>query len=536
MTLTVETDTVTAALARAVEREPDRVYLDFAGDSHTYAEFDRHVNRLAHGLIARGVTPGDTVVTMLDNHVDAVAAWYAINRAGAISVPINTALKGEFLRHVVADAAARIVMVEAGHVDRFHAIAEGIPAVDTLVQRGENGPRSTDGLDALSFDDLLSEEASSLPDRNQPGDLTCLIYTAGTTGPSKGCMISHNYAANLARHGLRSNARTVDEIVWSPLPLFHLNATATKILATAILGGTVSIYPRFSVSNFWGEIRRSGASIASLLGAMIPLIAQAPDSEDSLACFGQLRHVSGAPFPPELQDIWRSRFGVKTCGSNVYGLSEAAPVTSLPHGVEHPPGSSGRRNDDFEVRIVDDEGNELPDGEMGEVLVRARHPHVMFEGYWKRPDETAAVLDVDGWFHTGDYGRFDTDGFFWFMDRKKDYLRRRGENISSVELENAFRSHPAISEVAAHAVPSELTEDDVKITVVLADGAELGEEELCRWAFDHVPRYAFPRYIEFRESLPKNAVGRVLKYQLRDEGCTPTTWDREAAGLDVPRG
>lgn len=529
-----ESDTTTGALARAVEREPGRVYLDLAGETHTYAQFDHLVGRLANGLIDRGVQPGETVVTMLDNNVEAIAAWYAINLAGAISVPINTALRGEFLRHVVDDAGARLVLAEHAYLDRFDAVAHGLPALELVAHRGGmTGPVS--GIATVPLAELFVDDTTRPPDRNRPGDLSCLIYTAGTTGPSKGCMISHNYVANLARHGLASNGRTVDEVVWSPLPLFHLNATATKVLATAILGGTVSIYPRFSVSNFWGEIRRSGASIASLLGAMIPLIAQAEDTEDSLACTGQLRHVSGAPFPADLQTTYRERFGVKTCGSNVYGLTEAAPVTSLAHGIDHPPGSAGRRNEDFDVRIVDEDGDEVPDGTAGEVLVRPLHPNVMFAGYWRRPEATVAV-SRDLWFHTGDYGRFDTDGFFWFVDRKKDYLRRRGENISSVELESAFLQHPAIAEVAAHAVPSDLTEDDVKVTVVLReDAAPITEEALCRWAFDHVPAFAVPRYVEFRDALPRNAVGRVLKYQLRDEGCTPSTWDREAAGLQVPR-
>jgi crotonobetaine/carnitine-CoA ligase len=346
-------------------------------------------------------------------------------------------------------------------------------------------------------------------------------------------MISHHYACNLARYSLRGTGRQADEVLWTPLPLFHLNATAASVLSTALLGGTTTIYPRFSVSGFWPDIARSGARLASLLGAMIPLLAQAPDTEESLACRGQLRHVSGAPFPADLQRIWKERFGVETAGSNVYGISEAAPVTSLDHGEACPPGSSGRRNDSFEVRIVDDDDRELPPGEVGEVVVRPRAPHVMFEGYWRRPAETQRILR-NLWLHTGDLGRFDEDGFFWFVDRKKDYLRRRGENISSVEMETTFAQHPVVAEVAVHAVLSEYTEDDVKVTAVLVEGATLTEEELCRWSLDRVPAFAVPRYIEFRESLPKNPVGRVLKYQLRDQGCTPRTWDREAAGFVVP--
>lgn len=526
--------TVTGALRASVERVPDRIFLDFVGDTYTYADLERRANRLAHGLADLGIGRGDTVTTILDNNVDAVTAWFAINKLGAISVPVNTAYKGEFLRHQMADSGARVIIAEQDYVERVASILPGLPDVHAVLHRGTAPDVALESAKLLALEAALSDDDTAPPDPNRPGDLTCLIYTAGTTGPSKGCMISHNYAGNLARIGLRGNGRTEDEVAWTALPLFHLNATATSVLSAAIIGGTVSIYPRFSVSGFWPDIQRSGASLINLLGAMVPLIAQAPDTPASIACYGQIRHVSGAPFPAELQAIWKERFGVKTAGANVYGISEAAPVTSLPAGTPYPPGSSGKRNDSFDLRIVDDEDRELPVGEVGEVVVRPLKPHVMFEGYWRRPEETLRIMR-NLWLHTGDLGRFDKDGFFWFVDRKKDYLRRRGENISSFEVETAFLTHPDVSEVAVHAVLSDLTEDDVKVTAVLEPDSALTEEELCRWAFDHVPYFAIPRYIEFRPELPKNPVGRVLKYQLRDEGATTTTWDREAAGFQVPK-
>jgi crotonobetaine/carnitine-CoA ligase len=246
--------------------------------------------------------------------------------------------------------------------------------------------------------------------------------------------------------------------------------------------------------------------------------------------------VRGNPFTEELKETWRARFGVRHVGSNDYGLTEAAVVTSLAEG-EHlhaPPGSSGKRNPDFEVRVVDDEDRELPPNAPGEVIVRPMKPDIMFQGYWHRPDETVAVLR-NLWFHSGDIGRFDENGFFYFVDRKKDYLRRRGENISSFEMESTFHLHPEIEDVAVHAVFSPVGEDDVKVTVVLTPGAALDEEALCRWAIERVPYYAVPRFIEFRDVLPKNPQGRVLKYQLREEGQTASTWDRESAGVEIPK-
>jgi crotonobetaine/carnitine-CoA ligase len=206
-------------------------------------------------------------------------------------------------------------------------------------------------------------------------------------------------------------------------------------------------------------------------------------------------------------------------------------VTSISIDETQPGKASGHHNDDFDVRIVDDNDVELPAGTAGEIIVRPKRPHVMFEGYWKRPAETMKVLR-NFWFHTGDIGMFDEDGFFFFLDRKKDYLRRRGENISSMEVEGVFSLHPDIQEVAVHAVLADM-EDDVKATCTLVPGATITEEELCRWSVDNLPYFAVPRFIEFREALPKNPVGRVLKYELRDQGITEGTWDREASQVEL---
>jgi crotonobetaine/carnitine-CoA ligase len=189
---------------------------------------------------------------------------------------------------------------------------------------------------------------------------------------------------------------------------------------------------------------------------------------------------------------------------------------------------------EFEVRLVDDDDTDVAVGEIGEIVCRPNGPNLMFAGYWRRPEATLSVFQ-NLWFHTGDLARLDDDGFLYFVDRKKDYLRRRGENISSFELERTFVAHESVKDVAVHAVPSEQGEDDVKVTAVLQEGATLTEEHLCRWAVERVPYFALPRYIEFRDDLPRNPVGRVLKYQLRDDGVTATTWDREAAGFEFER-
>lgn len=539
-----EQDTVVAALQRAISRVPDRVLFDFSGATYTYRQVDRLTNRLAHALADLGAGPGETVVTMLDNNIDAVVAWLGISKACAVSVPLNTALRGEFLRHQAADAGASIMICEADYLARILAVAEGLPEAKLILYRGQLDEKSSRLADVAgngrlkieAFDEYRGSDDSALTRQPSPEDLGCLIYTSGTTGPSKGCMVSFNYMANLARQKLRGGPATQDDVTFTPLPLFHLNAVVSGCTTTILVGGRIALAPRFSVSGFWPEIERSGATIASILGSMAQLLAQASDNEAMKRCFGQVHTVRGNPIVQEVREVWQQRFGARHVGSSDYGLTEAAVVTSLFEGeyATAPPGSSGRRNPEFDVRIVDDEDNELPPGQAGEIVVRPLRSHVMFDGYWRRPADTLKVMR-NLWFHSGDIGKFDEAGNFYFIDRKKDYLRRRGENISSFEMEATFHGHPDIQEVAVHAVFSPVGEDDVKVTAVLRPGSSLTEEALCRWAIDQVPYYAVPRFIEFRDHLPKNPQGRVLKYQLREEGRTQATWDLEENDIVVSR-
>ena len=527
-------DTTVAVLKRAAAKWGDRPFLDVLGTVHTFNDIDRESTRLAHGLRSLGVKPGQCVVTVLDNNVESVTTWFAINKLGAIAVPTNTAFKGEFLRHQLADAGAAVVIAESDYADRVVAIEEGLPDAQVLVYRGAKPATEARRLRMMPIDEVRVDDAASLDIEVKPTDVCMLVYTGGTTGPSKGCMNSHSYLCGLARQAQIMGGRDSTTINWTPLPMFHQNASVTSVLCLMTVGGRVAMYPRFSVSNFWPEVERTGANDVSLLGSMVPLLANAPDNDAAKRCFGQLKYVGAAPFPPDLQETWKRRFGIKTAGAPGYGLTEATMITLLPFGAPAAPGSSGRRNEWFDVRIVDDHEVEVAPGIPGEVIVRPLKPNSMFDGYWGRPADTLKVMK-NLWFHTGDIGKFDADGFFYFVDRKKDYLRRRGENISSYELEATFRSHPDIEDVAVHAVPSDMTEDDVKVTAVLKSGSSITAEALCVWSIDRLPYFAVPRYIEFRADLPRNPVGRVLKYELRDQGVTPTTWDREASGIELKK-
>ncbi|HKY68230.1 MAG TPA: AMP-binding protein, partial [Acidimicrobiales bacterium] len=368
----------------------------------------------------------------------------------------------------------------------------------------------------------------------RPSDLATFIYTGGTTGLSKGCMLSHNYHEVLARQIGICWRRTADDVVWTPLPLFHFNAIVTAVLGPLVYGGRSAIYRRFSVSNFWPEMNRVGATITSTLGTMAYLLAHDVDRPEmprsgAPGANTSLRLIGAAPLPVEVDSILKQRFGVGTF-SGAYGTTEASLVSWQPPGVTNKPNGAGVVNDEFfDVRIFDDDDNELPRGSDGEIVLRPKRPHSMFEGYWGRPEATVET-SRNWWYHTGDIGRVDDEGFLFFVDRKADYLRRRGENISSFEVERILMGHGALADVAVHAVPSELTEDDLKITATLADGATLTEDELFRWCIEELPYFALPRYIEFRAELPRSPVGRVLKRELRAEG-PGDAWDADASGI-----
>ena len=598
--ISAEQHTIPSLLDARLESDPDSEYLDVCGAVFTAAEVEDRSSRIANGLAALGVKPGDRVATLLENSPEGMLAWWGAVRGGFVSVPVNTAYKGRYLRHQLHDSGSSVLIVQRSLADRYEAIASDLPDVRHVIMvddgevaetaagtesrvaesgvagarsaaagaagaesrvaesgvagaragaAGSSGGRSGAGAGSRiepadgsasavsrhSWDDLLACDATPPSVTIRPSDLGTFVYTGGTTGPSKGCMLSHNYHEAAARQICICWGRTAEDVLWTPLPLFHYNALVTAVLGALITGGRSAIYRRFSVSNFWPEMNRTGATITSTLGTMAYLLAHDVDRPEmprsgSPEANSSLRLLGAAPMPVEVDTIIKERFGLKTF-SGAYGVTEASLISWSPPGVENRPNAAGVVNDEyFDVRIFDDDERELPPNSDGEIVIRPKRPHVMFEGYWGRPEATVGT-SRNWWYHTGDIGRVDDDGFLSFVDRKADYLRRRGENISSFEVESILMGHGSLADVVVHAVPSDMTEDDLKITATLKEGVEVTEEELFRWSIDELPYFALPRYIEFRKELPRSPVGRVLKRELREEGVTASTWDVEASGI-----
>jgi crotonobetaine/carnitine-CoA ligase len=527
--------TIPGTLLARLETDPDGEYLDVNGTKLTAAGVWSTANRIANVLCELGIGRHARVATLIENSPEMVEAWWGTVTGGQVSVPINTAYKGEYLRHQLRDSGSRLLFVEASLLPRALEVVGDIDGLDHLVVIGGGDAPSVPGVSVHRWADVLGADDAEVEVGVRPSDLGTFVYTGGTTGPSKGCMLSHNYHFELAQQIGHCWGRTAEDVCWTPLPLFHFNALTTAVLGALVFGGRSAIYKRFSVSNFWPEMNRTGATVTSTLGTMAYLLAHdidrpempksgAPEANTSL------RMIGAAPLPVEIDDILRTRFGVDTF-SGAYGVTEASLVSWQPPGVRNKANAAGVLNTEyFDVRIFDDDDNELDRNTDGEIVIRPLRPHVMFEGYWGRPEATVET-SRNWWYHTGDIGRIDDDDYLFFVDRKADYLRRRGENISSFEVERILMGHGALADVVVHAVPSKMSEDDLKITATIAEGQSVTEADLFRWCIDQLPYFALPRYIEFRAELPRSPVGRVLKRELRAEGVTAATWDADESGI-----
>lgn len=533
-----EQQSLPALLAARLDADPDGPYLDVCGTAFSAADVANRAGSLAAGLAELGIGPGDRVATLSENSGPAMLAWWGPVLLGAVAAPINSAFKGDYLRHQLADSGCRAVVVQGDLADRVAAVAADVDTLEHVIVIDEANAEL--GAVAVHQWDDFAELTPRAPNLDvSPSDLATFVYTGGTTGPSKGCMLSHNYHVGLSTQIAICWRRTADDVVWTSLPLFHFNALTTCLVGALVIGGRSAVSRKFSVSGFWREMNRTGATVVSLLGSMAYLLANdeiRPEMAGSGATEANtsLRLVGAAPMPPEIERKLRERFDVEVF-SGAYGMTEASLVSWTPLGVDAKPNAAGVVNDEyFDVRIFDDADVEMPAGTDGEIVLRPKRAHAMFEGYWGRPDATVAA-SRNWWFHSGDIGRIDADGYLYFVDRKADYLRRRGENISSFEVEKILLRNTDIADVVVHAVPSELTEDDIKITAVLTPGSSLTEEKLFGWCVDELPYFALPRYIEFRDNLPRSPVGRVLKRVLRDEGATSTTWDLDASDVTYER-
>jgi crotonobetaine/carnitine-CoA ligase len=515
---------------------PDKAALLFGDDSVTYRELHARSNAYGNALLELGVAKGDCVSVFMENCLEMTYAWLGIGKIGALEVGVNTAYRGEYLRHPIALTRSSVIIADAGLAPRVLELISELPDLRHLVVRGELDPglitQQASRVMVTDLREFLDADSGSVQIAEPPtyADPCAVQFTGGTTGRSKGAVMSHNMQVIVAQGFADAAKMTSVDVVYSPLPMFHFSIKTATLLSSFLVGGTAVIDTRFSVSRTWDQVRRYNATGVNILGSMMLMLWNLPPEPRDKAL--PVRFIIGVPIPKHLHHKMEERYGCRFV--SVYGMSETGSQTLS--GIDQPgvPGASGKPVAHYQIKLFDQEEREVPVGKVGEVVCRPLQPHVMFEGYFADP-EASAVAQKNLWMHTGDLGRFDENGNLYFVDRLKDSIRRRGENISSVEVELTVLKHPAVVEVVAHAVPSEFTEDEVKLCVILDRDKKLSVEELMDYCVKNLPFFAVPRYIEFLDDLPRTPVGRPQKNVLRERGVTSQTWDREAVGYKVPK-
>lgn len=532
--------TLPAVLEYQARHRTDRPFLSWqdGGTPQTFGQTNVTVNRLAHGLAAVGIAKGDYVGLLLPNCVEFIHCWFALAKLGAIEVGISDAYKGSFLAHPIRLSGSRLLISTAELATRLVDIEDDIPAVEAIYLVDAAGAPSMPvpqfkRIKVRRFEMLHSDDTRNPGIPVRPQDPAAVLMTSGTTGASKGVVMPHSQFYFFAEEDVQLMRLKEDDVYMTGFPLFHGNAQFLTVYPCLIAGAHVVLYPRFSASNWAARAHRSGATVTNLLGATMAFILSQPPSADDRA--HKVRCIYAAPLSPELGARFTERFGV-TEYVDGFGQTEISNVFMTPPGAPRPPGASGVLVDQFfEVRLANPETDEeVPEGEAGELLVRHKLPGIICSEYLGMPQKTVETWR-NLWFHTGDCLRRDAEGWYYFVDRVKDALRRRGENISSFEVESGLRTHPAVAECAVIGVRADESagEDEVMACLVLKPDQQVAFEELIAWADARLPSFMVPRYLEIMAQLPQTATEKVKKKDLRERGITATTWDRVSAGCKL---
>lgn len=517
-------------LAQRAEQAPDTVWLtEVDGRNHTYAEALGESLAWAEALRRLNIEHGDRVVTMLPNNSDSVFVWMGISIAGGIDTGCNHAYLGAMLEHIVSNSGAKIVVISADFLDRFARIP--LHDVEYIVLIGADADQRVDlrGVNVVSWSELRDATTASVPEE-WPAywDIACVTYTSGTTGPSKGVLVPWGQIHTQSTAIFENTGDS--DVVLSIFPPFHLSSKFCVYLSLA-RGARFLSQKAFRGSRFWRDVREHGVTVTALTGTMANYLMAQPPSEDDVK--NSVTELLSFPLPDDFDGFSR-RFGVRlrTCFTST---EISVPIVTSREGAIVDPASCGRRREDesgTEIRLVDENDIDVPEGAVGELIVRTARPWTMNAGYLNMSEATAKAWR-NGWFHTGDCFIRNAEGDFYFVDRAKDALRRRGENISSFEVEALVRQHPAVVDVGVVGVPSELGEDEVFAWVEVTDAESFDPAEFIDFLTPLIPKFMIPRFVQVVDALPRTeATLRVRKFELRQRGVTAATWDRDNVASD----
>jgi len=509
------------------------------GHMHTYAEAHALGNRAGNGFAGIGIGFGDNVAVMLNNRLEYLWSWIGLSRIGGVLVGINTALKGTFLTHVLSNTKARVGVFEPEFLPWLADIQDSVSDMEVVYVPGDvydpdNLP-SFKRIQVRNFDEVMAGAPDEIDADITYRDIGMIMFTSGTTGPSKGALMPHGHLY-LFGHCMETHlGLTEDDHYYICMPLFHAQGIMMQFFATLIAGGSAVLVRQFRATSWINEIRDHGCTVTNLLGVMNDFVLRQPAKYTDTD--NKLRMVSAVPVTDETLENLRTRFAIPKF-NEIFGMTEVNLPVARPLDAPDEAGCSGKVWDDyFEVIVADpDTDEEVPFGEVGEILVRPKEPYCFMAGYNGMPERTVETWR-NFWFHTGDAGRMDARGYLWYIDRIKDTIRRRGENISSFEVEAVFLDHLSVKECAAVAVKAEIGgEDEVLICIILEDGAAPpAPEELLDYAAPRMPYFAVPRFIDYVDEIPTTPTAKIQKNKLRDRGLSPSAWDREAAGYKVRR-
>jgi crotonobetaine/carnitine-CoA ligase len=513
-----EQRTLPAMLEHQARRYGSRLLFTAGGVRLTFAEVRTIAACSAGTLVAAGVRPGERVGLMCSNRAEFMQVYLGCAWLGAIAVPINIASRGPQLAHMLGNCGARLLAMEAHLIEALdHLDIDSLDLERIWLIGSAHPPPARGRISMMTLPPLGEPVPAGAVD---PGATAAILYTSGTTGRSKGVCCPHAQYFWWGVNSARILAIREGDVLCTTLPLFHVNALSSFHQAL-LTGSTLAVEPRFSASRFWLSVIEHGARVTYLLGAMVPiLLSREPCPQERSHAI----HSALAPgVPAQLQAAFEQRTGIRLIDG--YGSTETNFVVGGTV-TEQRPGCMGKVTEGFEARVVDADGNQVADGEPGELIVRSREKLAFATGYFAMPDATAQAWH-GGWFHTGDRVVRDAHGYFRFIDRLKDSIRRRGENISSFEVEQVLLSHPEVANAAVYPVRSQLAEDEVMAAIVRRPESRLAEAALTEFCQPRLAYFAIPRFIEFVDELPTTESGKVQKYKLRDRGVTPRTWDRE---------
>jgi crotonobetaine/carnitine-CoA ligase len=497
-----------------------RTFLRFAGREVSYRLCDALSTRAATALAGLGVGAGDLVAVLLPNCPELVVTWFGANRIAAVAAPVNTAFRGPALAHAVNLTGATVLVVDDSLVDALASVHSELTTVRTLIVRGDpDAARASFPQWTVLPYAVLERESDPVPAvAPRPADPALVLFTSGTTGRSKGCLLSHRFAVRQAELMVENFRLREDDVLYCPFPLFHLDATVMTVMPALVLGATAAIGERFSASGFWPEVRAMGATVFDFMGATLTILHKRQSQVDDRD--HRVRLAWGVPMPDFAADF-EERFGVRLV--EAYGSTDVGvPIYSDPD-LPRRPGACGRPIPAYDIAVVDADDEPVPVGSPGELVVRPNEPGLINDGYLGMPEASLAARR-NLWFHTGDVVRQDADGYVYFVGRLSDSIRRRGENISAFEVEEVVAAHPDVLEAAAYGVPSELTEDDVMVAVVPRPGRSVDPASLVAWCASRMARHMLPTYVDVVDSLPKTPTEKVEKHALKARGVTPTTW------------